>query len=213
MVSRSTHWKCNSNNWFSTNFRYPLYQRGNPQLRVFLPNFWMKLVKPVGFKYPPNVVVFHCHIKMTERDVKNYLEKIYDIPVVKVDTVLMTGRLKKATGRNYVIKEDDVRLAKVILVSCVIFLMEFVFFTCSIKTFSNHSILTCKIFFIVVGRISMTINMFLWFQPKSEKFVFPDLFTEEKNELDEKTIKDSKKEFKQFLDKNANRPGIPSWFS
>ena len=25
---------------------YPIYQRGNPQLRVFLPNFWMKLVKP-----------------------------------------------------------------------------------------------------------------------------------------------------------------------
>ena len=24
---------------------YPIYQRGNPQLRVFLPNFWMKMVK------------------------------------------------------------------------------------------------------------------------------------------------------------------------
>ena len=27
---------------------YPIYQRGNPQLRVFLPNFWMKLVKPTA---------------------------------------------------------------------------------------------------------------------------------------------------------------------
>ena len=24
---------------------YPLYRRGNPQLRVYLPNFWMKLAR------------------------------------------------------------------------------------------------------------------------------------------------------------------------
>lgn len=56
-------------------------------------------------------------MKMTDRDVKNYLEKIYDIPVVQVNTMVMTGRFKRAPGRNYIIKEDEVRLAKVILVS------------------------------------------------------------------------------------------------
>lgn len=34
---------------------YPLYQRGNPQLRVFLPNFWLKLVRP-SHEQPKNVI-------------------------------------------------------------------------------------------------------------------------------------------------------------
>ena len=33
-------WVAMSTRW------YPIYQKGNPQLRVFLPNFWMKMVKP-----------------------------------------------------------------------------------------------------------------------------------------------------------------------
>jgi hypothetical protein len=35
---------------------YPIYQRGNPQLRVFLPNFWMKLVKLDKISTPSNKV-------------------------------------------------------------------------------------------------------------------------------------------------------------
>lgn len=46
---------------------YPIYQRGNPQLRVFLPNFWMKIVKD-PIKQPKNVVVFETSMQM----VKNY---------------------------------------------------------------------------------------------------------------------------------------------
>jgi hypothetical protein len=40
---------------------YPIYQRGNPQLRVFLPNFWMKMVEPNYNQYKatalPNKVI------------------------------------------------------------------------------------------------------------------------------------------------------------
>lgn len=42
---------------------YPLYRRGNPQLRVFLPNFWMKIVKP-EHKQPENIVTFHVSLEM-----------------------------------------------------------------------------------------------------------------------------------------------------
>jgi large subunit ribosomal protein L23 len=35
---------------------YPIYQRGNPQLRIFLPNFWMKLVKLDKISAPSNKV-------------------------------------------------------------------------------------------------------------------------------------------------------------
>ena len=65
---------------------YPIYQRGNPQLRVFLPNFWMKLVKLDKIEAPSNKVHFIVSQEMTRYDVKNYLEKIYKVPVDSVKT-------------------------------------------------------------------------------------------------------------------------------
>ena len=65
-----------------------MYRRGNPQLRVFLPNFWMKLINPewVNYKLAPNHVMFNVSPGMTSIDVKNYLEKIYKVPVMRVKT-------------------------------------------------------------------------------------------------------------------------------
>ncbi|XP_015176204.1 PREDICTED: 39S ribosomal protein L23, mitochondrial [Polistes dominula] len=93
---------------------YPLYQKGNPQLRIFLPNFWLKLIEP-KHKQPKNVVQFECSMEMTKFDVINYLEKIYNVKPVDVRTRIALGKCKKLHGRYYVIKEDDVKLAYVIL--------------------------------------------------------------------------------------------------
>ncbi|CAH0687730.1 unnamed protein product [Spodoptera exigua] len=93
---------------------YPIYQRGNPQLRVFLPNFWMKIVRPQA-KQLPNVVQFHCSMEMTKFDIKNYLEKIYHIPVVDVRTKIALGKFRRDAGKGYVIKDDDVKTAYVVL--------------------------------------------------------------------------------------------------
>ena len=50
---------------------YPIYQRGNPQRRVFLPNFWMKLVKEKNdIKTPPNRIQFIVSSEMTKMDAK-----------------------------------------------------------------------------------------------------------------------------------------------
>ncbi|XP_011875282.1 PREDICTED: probable 39S ribosomal protein L23, mitochondrial [Vollenhovia emeryi] len=97
----------------STRF-YPVYQRGNPQLRVFLPNFWMKLIAPKR-KQPPNIVTFCCSMQMTEHDVKNYLEKIYNIDIVEVRTKIATGKFVRERLRNCIIKEDDKKFAYVVL--------------------------------------------------------------------------------------------------
>ncbi|TGZ47966.1 probable 39S ribosomal protein L23, mitochondrial [Temnothorax curvispinosus] len=97
----------------STRF-YPIYQRGNPQLRIFLPNFWMKLIMPMD-KQPPNIVQFHCSMEMTKHDIKNYLEKIYNIDVVEVRTKIAMGRLTRDRLQRSVIKEDDKKLAYVVL--------------------------------------------------------------------------------------------------
>lgn len=94
---------------------YPIYQKGNPQLRVFLPNFWMKLVKSKD-PLPPNVVEFHTPLAMTNYDIKNYLEKIYNVKVVNVESTLENGKLKRAYGKvGFITKEEDYRRAIVTL--------------------------------------------------------------------------------------------------
>uniref|UniRef100_A0A336MED3 Large ribosomal subunit protein uL23m n=1 Tax=Culicoides sonorensis TaxID=179676 RepID=A0A336MED3_CULSO len=99
---------------------YPLYKAGNPQLRVFLPNFWMKLIPPVH-QQPPNVVQFSCSMEMTRHDIKNYLEKIYKVPVVNVRTRIELGKFVKDPIKQYIKKEDDLKLAYVVLPKDVVF--------------------------------------------------------------------------------------------
>ncbi|OXU21596.1 hypothetical protein TSAR_016621 [Trichomalopsis sarcophagae] len=91
---------------------YPFYQRGNPQLRIFLPNFWMKLVKPAMEPLRKNVVEFHVSMEMTRYDVKNYLEKIYKVPIIKVNTRIALGKTRR-NELNTVVKDDDVKIAYV----------------------------------------------------------------------------------------------------
>lgn len=94
---------------------YPIYQKGNPQLRVFLPNFWMKLVKSKD-PLPPNVLEFHTPLAMTNYDIKNYLEKIYNVKVANVESTLENGKLKRAFGKvGFITKEEDYRRAIVTL--------------------------------------------------------------------------------------------------
>ncbi|XP_067216534.1 large ribosomal subunit protein uL23m [Linepithema humile] len=93
---------------------YPIYQRGNPQLRVFLPNFWMKLIQPVN-KQPNNIVQFHCSMEMTRFDIKNYLKKIYNVNVLDVKTYIAIGKTTREKLQGSVIKEDDRKLAYVVL--------------------------------------------------------------------------------------------------
>lgn len=93
---------------------YPLYQKGNPQLRVFLPNFWMKIVRP-KYKQPPNVVQFEVSMEMTKHDIKNYLQKIYNVNSIHVRTQIALGKTRTEPGKGYVIKDDDIKYAYVVL--------------------------------------------------------------------------------------------------
>uniref|UniRef100_A0A0K8TQK2 Large ribosomal subunit protein uL23m n=1 Tax=Tabanus bromius TaxID=304241 RepID=A0A0K8TQK2_TABBR len=93
---------------------YPLYQRGCPQLRIFLPNFWMKLVRP-KHELPGNIVQFECSLEMTKHDIRNYLEKIYNVPVVDVRTRIGLGPTRRDPTYGYVVKDDDPKIAYVTL--------------------------------------------------------------------------------------------------
>lgn len=77
----------------------------------------MKLIAP-EHKQPPNVVQFHCSMEMTTYDIRNYLEKIYNVKVMQVRTRIAMGKTKVETrvARGGITKEDDRKLAYVVLV-------------------------------------------------------------------------------------------------
>lgn len=70
--------------------RHPMYLKGNPQLRLFLPLFWMRMIK-LKENLPKDTITFEVHMQMTTYDVKNYLEKIYKVPVLSVRCELIRG--------------------------------------------------------------------------------------------------------------------------
>lgn len=76
----------------------------------------MKLVHPTP-KQQPNIVHFQCSMEMTKHDIKNYLTKIYNVPVVDVRTKIALGRFRKDPGKGYIVKDDDIKYAMVTMVS------------------------------------------------------------------------------------------------
>lgn len=51
----------------------------------------MKLVRPTE-KQPKNVVQFKVPTGMTNYDIKNYLEKIYKLKIIKVESDIENGK-------------------------------------------------------------------------------------------------------------------------
>lgn len=84
-------------------------------MRVFLPNFWLKLVRPIH-EQPENVVQFQCSMEMTKYDIKNYLEKIYNVQTTHIRTRIALGKTLRDPGKGYVKKKDDIKYAYVTLV-------------------------------------------------------------------------------------------------
>nr|XP_044997715.1 39S ribosomal protein L23, mitochondrial isoform X4 [Jaculus jaculus] len=99
----------------SPNDGYPLYQLGGPQLRVFRTNFFIKLVRP-GTAQPEDTVQFRIPMEMTRVDLRNYLERIYNVPVAAVRTRVQHGSNRKRDHRNVRIKKPDYKVAYVQLI-------------------------------------------------------------------------------------------------
>ncbi|XP_061409916.1 large ribosomal subunit protein uL23m [Lethenteron reissneri] len=90
----------------------PIYQYGNPQLRVFRTNFFMTMVRP-GKELPEDTVQFRVSMEMTKFDIKNYLQKIYNVSVAEVRTRIQYGSNKKKNHLNQHLKKPDYKVAYV----------------------------------------------------------------------------------------------------
>uniref|UniRef100_M3XUZ4 Large ribosomal subunit protein uL23m n=1 Tax=Mustela putorius furo TaxID=9669 RepID=M3XUZ4_MUSPF len=91
------------------NMLFPLYQLGNPQLRVFRTNFFIRLVRP-GTAQP---FQFRIPMEITRVDLRNYLERIYNMPVATVRTRVQHGSNRKRDHRNVRVKRPDYKMAYV----------------------------------------------------------------------------------------------------
>jgi large subunit ribosomal protein L23 len=74
--------------------RYPLWYPDNPRVRLFLPLFWLKMVKHEK-PLPNDFVKFECHWQMTISDVKQYLEKLYGIKAMDARVEIKRGEYMK----------------------------------------------------------------------------------------------------------------------
>ncbi|XP_068117398.1 large ribosomal subunit protein uL23m isoform X3 [Hyperolius riggenbachi] len=72
----------------------------------------MTLVRP-GKPQPPDTVQFRIHLEMTKCDVRNYLEKIYNVPVATVRTRIQYGSYSRRNHLNQRVKNPDYKVAYV----------------------------------------------------------------------------------------------------
>lgn len=82
------------------------------QLRVFRTNFFIQLVRP-GTAQPEDTVQFRIPMEMTRVDLRNYLERVYNVPVAAVRTRVQHGSNRRRDHRNVRIKQPDYKVAYV----------------------------------------------------------------------------------------------------
>merc|ERR1712212_383620 len=93
--------------------RAPLHQA-----RVFMPQWFMKVVRPKNpDREEGDRIRFHVPIDMGKMDIRNYLEKIYNIPVEKVHTEIRRGKMTRTqVGVDMIFKKSaDIKIAYVFL--------------------------------------------------------------------------------------------------
>lgn len=127
-------------------------------------------------------------MEMTKHDIRNYLVKIYKIPVINVHTEVRLGEFFRDPVRKYIKKKDDYRVAVVTMVNN--------------GKFPQKS--------------AELMNSFD-FQPKDVTFEYPNIYETDKMEQDstkaEKELDTHEANYKKFLNRNADSRGSPPWFS
>ena len=83
-------------------------------VKVWFPNMFMRLIR-VDLAKSPARALFHIPPAMTKTEVREYLTKIYNIPVLNVTTTNMLGKWKRLYGKRRILafKRRDSKKATV----------------------------------------------------------------------------------------------------
>ncbi|EFB20034.1 hypothetical protein PANDA_008880 [Ailuropoda melanoleuca] len=193
---------------------YPLYQLGNPQLRVFRTNFFVQLVRP-GTAQPEDTVQFRIPMEMTRVDLRNYLERIYNVPVAAVRTRVQHGSNRKRDYRNVRVKKPDYKVAYVQLVSGLRAESQVLGVTYHDHDLAGGGRPWPLDGSSAIGKSSPGPADLFW--AHGQTFTFPDLFPEKKQSPDgspgDEDVQDKLLEEQQRRQsRDPRRGGVPDWF-
>ena len=62
-------------------------------VRVLFPSMYMRLISLATAKRPPEAILY-VPPSMTKHEIKEYLTKVYNVPVIKVNTINYHGKNK-----------------------------------------------------------------------------------------------------------------------
>mmetsp|Transcript_15328 Transcript_15328/g.21357 ORF Transcript_15328/g.21357 Transcript_15328/m.21357 type:complete len:131 (-) Transcript_15328:112-504(-) len=95
-------------------FSVPLLAKVNMGFRMWMPNLPMTLVSARSATATQNAsAVFRVSPKMTKWEIREYLTKIYQLPVKNVNTMNYMGARKRVIGRRKIayLKQKDFKKA------------------------------------------------------------------------------------------------------
>ncbi len=71
-----------------------------PATIVHLPEMALTLVRRVTARLPYNHFLFRASPSVTKHEVREYLEKVYDVRVARVTTSVSLGKVRRVPGKN-----------------------------------------------------------------------------------------------------------------
>lgn len=74
---------------------------------VLFPEMALTLVRRVTAKLPYNHYLFRTDPKWTKLEVKEYLQKIYNVKVARITTYISPGKVRRAPGKRLLFKLKD----------------------------------------------------------------------------------------------------------
>ena len=66
---------------------------------VYLPELSLTLVRRVSARLPYNHFLFRTDASTTKHEVKEYLEKVYNVRVARITTSISLGKVRRAPGK------------------------------------------------------------------------------------------------------------------
>lgn len=87
-----SRWRINYTPLWQRRIKIP-DQNASGKILMPFPLFWVRLLR--DDKIPSNVLKMEVHLQMTKFDIKEYLEKIYHIPVMGINTQIFEGKRRR----------------------------------------------------------------------------------------------------------------------